>query len=198
MVHFFIINISEFSVSSFLFIICQSPKKSLRTSFTKGTFSFVILKNKFATTDIFFHTCRKHKFYEQYILYYCIYVLVEIVFFTLCYFVMNLEDHGPEKRKQIMYVKADATRTSNTKFIIQIYIVPSNKHFFLICIILTLHFDVLLTVHLSIFVSVINQLDAQKFWFTISLFHASTCFEHMCTSSGGQNCITSVMIPEAV
>jgi len=42
-------------------------------------------------------------------------------------------------------------------------------------------FDVLLTVHLSIFISVINQLDAQNFCFTISLFHASTCFEHMCS-----------------
>jgi len=44
----------------------------------------------------------------------------------------------------------------------------------------------LLTVHLSIFISVINQLDAQNFCFT-SLFHACTCFEHMCSSSGGQN-----------
>jgi len=40
------------------------------------------------------------------------------------------------------------------------------------------NFDVLLTVHLSIFISVINQLNAQNFCFTISLFHASTCFEH--------------------
>ena len=48
--------------------------------------------------------------------------------------------------------------------------------------------DVLLTVHLSIFISVINQLDAQNFCFTISLFRASTCFEHM----------LGVMIPEAV
>jgi len=40
-------------------------------------------------------------------------------------------------------------------------------------------FNILLTVHLSIFVSVINQLDAQNFCFTISFFHASTCFEHM-------------------
>jgi len=40
------------------------------------------------------------------------------------------------------------------------------------------NFAVLLTVHLSIFNSVINQLDAQNFCFTISLFHASTCFEH--------------------
>ena len=39
-------------------------------------------------------------------------------------------------------------------------------------------FDVLLTVHLSIFISVINQLDAQNFVLPISLFHASTCFEH--------------------
>ena len=30
-----------------------------------------------------------------------------------------------------------------------------------------------------LFISVINQLDAQKFCFTISLFHASTCFVHM-------------------
>jgi len=43
------------------------------------------------------------------------------------------------------------------------------------------NFDVLLTVHLSIFISVINQLDAQNFCFIISLFHASTCFEHMCS-----------------
>ena len=33
----------------------------------------------------------------------------------------------------------------------------------------------------GIFLSVINQLDAQNFCFTISLFHASTCFEHMCS-----------------
>jgi len=53
-------------------------------------------------------------------------------------------------------------------------------------------FDVLLTVVLSIFTSVINQLDVQNFCFTMSLFHASTSFEHICSSSGG------VMIPEAV
>ena len=55
-------------------------------------------------------------------------------------------------------------------------------------------FDVLLTVHFSIFVSVINQLGAQNFCFTISLFHASTCFEHMCSSSGDQNCITQHLV----
>jgi len=62
------------------------------------------------------------------------------------------------------------------------------------------YFDVLLTVHLSIFISVINQLDAQNFCFTISLFHASTCFEHMCSSSGASGIITpiGVMIPKAV
>jgi len=42
-------------------------------------------------------------------------------------------------------------------------------------------FDVLLTMHLSIFISIFNQLDAQNCCFTISLFHASTCFEHMCS-----------------
>jgi len=34
-------------------------------------------------------------------------------------------------------------------------------------------------------VLVINQLDAQHFYFTISLFRASTCFEQVCSSSGG-------------
>jgi len=38
--------------------------------------------------------------------------------------------------------------------------------------------DVLLTVHLSIFILIINQLDAQNFCFTISLFQASTSFEY--------------------
>jgi len=59
--------------------------------------------------------------------------------------------------------------------------------------IIFLIFDVLLTVHLSIFISVISQLDAQN-CFTISLFHASTCFEHMCSSSGGQNYITQPLV----
>ena len=31
------------------------------------------------------------------------------------------------------------------------------------------------------FISVINELDGQNFCFTISSFHASTCFEHMCS-----------------
>jgi len=57
-----------------------------------------------------------------------------------------------------------------------------------------LFFNVLLTVHLSIFISVINQLDAQNFCFTRSLFHASKRFEHMCSSSGGQNCITQPLV----
>ena len=56
------------------------------------------------------------------------------------------------------------------------------------------NFDVMLTVHLSIFISVVNQLDAQNFCFTISLFHTSTCFEHMYSSSGGENCITQPLV----
>jgi len=55
-------------------------------------------------------------------------------------------------------------------------------------------FYFLLTVRLSIFISVINQLDAQNFCFAISLFHASTCFEHMCSSSGGPNCTTQPLV----
>ena len=38
----------------------------------------------------------------------------------------------------------------------------------------------------------INQLDALNF--LISLFQASACFEHMCSSSGGQNCIIQSLI----
>ena len=45
-----------------------------------------------------------------------------------------------------------------------------------------------------LFVSVINQLDTQNFCFTVSLFRASTCFEHMCPSSGVQNCITQPLV----
>ena len=38
----------------------------------------------------------------------------------------------------------------------------------------------------------INQLDALNF--IMSLFHASTCFEHMCSSSGGQNRIIQPLV----
>ena len=38
----------------------------------------------------------------------------------------------------------------------------------------------------------INQLDALSF--KISLFQASTCFEHMCSSSGAQNCIIQPLV----
>jgi len=56
-------------------------------------------------------------------------------------------------------------------------------------------FALLLTVlHLNIFISVMNQLDAQNFCFTISLFHSSTCFEHICSSSVGQNCVTQPLV----
>ena len=38
----------------------------------------------------------------------------------------------------------------------------------------------------------INQLEALNF--IISLFHASTCFEHKCSSSGGQNCTIQPLV----
>ena len=38
----------------------------------------------------------------------------------------------------------------------------------------------------------INQLDARNF--IMSIFHASTCFEHMCSSSGGQNCTIQSLV----
>jgi len=62
-------------------------------------------------------------------------------------------------------------------------------------------FDVLLTVHLSIFISVTNQLDAQNFCFAISLVHAPTCFEHhvlIIRRSKLHYTPIGVMIPEVV
>ena len=56
------------------------------------------------------------------------------------------------------------------------------------------YFDVLMTVRLSIFISVINQLDVQNFCFTISLFHTSTCFEHVWSQSGSHNCIKQPLV----
>jgi len=52
----------------------------------------------------------------------------------------------------------------------------------------------LLKLKISLFISVINQLDVQNFCFTITLFHVSACFEHMCSSSGDQNCITQPLV----
>jgi len=46
-----------------------------------------------------------------------------------------------------------------------------------------------------IFISVINQLDAQNFCFTISLFHASTCFEHMRLDVALRQCAGSRVAP---
>ena len=52
--------------------------------------------------------------------------------------------------------------------------------------------NVTLYVHcLSLLIN-INQLDVLNF--IISLFQASTCFEHMCSSSGGQNCIIQSLV----
>ena len=51
------------------------------------------------------------------------------------------------------------------------------------------NFDVLLTVHLSIFILVINQLDAQSLFYNkfISCFYMFRVL--LCSSWGGQNCI---------
>ena len=58
-----------------------------------------------------------------------------------------------------------------------------------------INFDVLLTVHLSIFISVINQLDGTKFLFYNKFYfmplHVSST---MCSSSGGQNYITQTLV----
>ena len=54
---------------------------------------------------------------------------------------------------------------------------------------------VLLCVHLCV-LSVFFVLKATELQvnFIISLFQASTCFEHMCSSSGGQNCIIQSLV----
>ena len=44
----------------------------------------------------------------------------------------------------------------------------------------------------NLFIINIKQLDALNF--IISLFQASTCFEHMCSSSGEQNCIIQSLV----
>ena len=47
--------------------------------------------------------------------------------------------------------------------------------------------------HINIYLFInINQLDALNF--IMNLFHASTCFEHMCSSSGGQNYIKQSLV----
>jgi len=53
-------------------------------------------------------------------------------------------------------------------------------------------FDILLTVHLDIFILILKKLDALNF--IMSLFYASTCFEHKCSSSGGQNCAIKPLV----
>ena len=65
-----------------------------------------------------------------------------------------------------------------------------------VCVIYTdsLCIDVLLTVHLSIFISVINRIDTQNFCFTVRLFRAPHVSSTMCSSWGGQNCITQPLV----
>ena len=54
------------------------------------------------------------------------------------------------------------------------------------------NFNILLTVHLSIFIYYINQLDALNF--IISLFQASTCFEHHVLIVRRANCIIQSLV----
>jgi hypothetical protein len=56
----------------------------------------------------------------------------------------------------------------------------------LFCLCNNAEFYILLTVHLDVILAN-DQLD----YFLMYLFHASTCFEHKCSSSGGPNCINA-------
>ena len=62
-----------------------------------------------------------------------------------------------------------------------------NSHFCALDI-STIFFDVLLTVHLSIFISVFNQLDAQN------LFHSKFHFMPLHVSSTCAHCITQLLV----
>jgi hypothetical protein len=104
-VHCFIINVPEISVSSFLFYNLPVTTEVTSHIIHKRYIFLRHLKQSICDDRYFFHTCRKHKLYEQYILYYCTYVLVEIVFFILCYFVMNFADPGPEKESTLSMSK---------------------------------------------------------------------------------------------
>ena len=55
------------------------------------------------------------------------------------------------------------------------------------------NFDVL-TAHLSIFILVINQIDAQKFFFSKFYFMPLHVSSTMCSSSGGQSCIIQPLV----
>ena len=62
------------------------------------------------------------------------------------------------------------------------------------CFIMT-HFNIVLPSTIQIipfFYLNSNQLDALNF--IMSLFHASTCFGHKCSSSGGQNCTIQSLV----
>ena len=61
-----------------------------------------------------------------------------------------------------------------------------------ICLFCHPFFFFIFSLHLWSFYLNINQLDALNF--IMSLFHASTCFEHKCSSSGGQNCTIQSLV----
>ena len=83
-----------------------------------------------------------------------------------------------------------------TSLLINKFIELTAVKFNVVCILTT-------CLHINLCIN-INQLDALNF--IISLFQASACFEHMCLSSGGQNCVIvsgiitpiGMMIPETV
>ena len=53
------------------------------------------------------------------------------------------------------------------------------------------HYEIIDVTRHFLFIN-INQLDALNF--ITSLFQASTCFEHMCSSSGDQNCTIQPLV----
>jgi len=85
------------------------------------------------------------------------------------------------------YVFATYTFLTTTLLHVSVCYAPSSGRTSYICsqLFLTFCWPVIL---------VINQLDAQNFCLPISLFHASPCFVHMCSTSGGQNCITQPLV----
>ena len=108
----------------------------------------------------------------------------------------------PEGKRPI---RRQGLRRDNTKIIISFYYFvqqPTNAQLIenlLYCSYMFQHYCVILRElivstllsYTSIYLN-INQLDALNF--IMSLFQASTCFEHLCSSSGGQNCTIQPLV----
>ena len=82
-----------------------------------------------------------------------------------------------------LYKKGGRTSVANS-------VNQSVNHLIIVCA-KSMAYGISVWLYFSIYLN-INQLDTLNF--IMSLFHASTCFEHMCSSSGGQNCTVQSLV----